>query len=53
MIIHNLMIDYEDLIPQEWYDEFLAQINQDIYNEEYSSEEKVDHSKGNDQPIDT
>ena len=52
MIIHNLMIDYDDLIPQEWYDEFLATINWDIYDEEYSSDEDVDHTKGNDQGID-
>ena len=52
MIIHNLMIDYEDDIPLKWYDKVLSEINWDIYDEEYSSESDVDHSSGNYQSID-
>ena len=48
IIIHNLMIDYDDKIPQEWYDEFNQQIRWDIYDDEYSSESDIDHNVDND-----
>ena len=52
MIIHNLMIDYDDDIPLKWYDKILQEIRWDIYDEEYSSESDVDHNLGNDLDID-
>ena len=52
IILHNLMIDYEDKIPQEWYNEINKEINWEIYDEEYSSDEEVDHNIDNDMDID-
>ena len=52
VIIHNLLIDYDDDVPLKWYDKILKEIDWDIYDEEYSSESDVDHTRGNDQDID-
>ena len=43
IILHNLMINYKDKIPQEWYNEINKEINWDIYD---------DHNIDNDMEID-
>ena len=46
------MLDYDDKIPQEWYDEFNKNIRWDIYDEEYSSDSDIDHTIDNDMDLD-
>ena len=52
VIIHNLMIDYKDKIPQDWYDEFIKENNWDIYDKEYSADEDEDCTVDNDMNLD-
>ena len=41
MILHNLLCDNKDTIPQEWYDELSKEIEWDVNDSDQSTDSEV------------
>jgi hypothetical protein len=47
IVMHNLLINYDDQVPAEWYDELSKKIDWSLYDEDQQPQPRVEDIDGN------